>query len=1220
MTEAAILLVDDDRGIRHTMRQILGPRYAYTTAENPYEAERAFKHREFDLVMLDLNMPGGSGLDILPNLRRSCPETEVIIVTGHGNYAAALEAFRYRVAGFIEKDFSPTELRDIVDQTLRSRRQRRLMASVRSEIQEAGTEVTRRFSQLMEAGDSAPTRSDLAFFRTLADVLESQDYVTAGHSLRVSRCAVTLARRVQLPAGVSVQQVELAGYLHDLGKVGVNKSVLNKEGKFEKDDRDQVERHPVLGVNILKPLGFDLTVLDAVRHHHERLDGSGYPDGLGGEDVKFLPRLIAVVDSFDAMAWPRLYRMEPFAPEKAVEILRAEAPQKYDPLLVEVLADAIADGAMELREDPIQARVRKGPGQLGASTDGEESLDGIDDTVVDARHRFGNPGPAEPPVPVSALEENLDQLLADPKVARARFGALPDLFANPESASAPVIPIIAVPGGGSEFVDPRSGRPVRLSPEGWSELYRLISEHALRPMWGDPEAASIRLSADLPLEGRPRPDAGLQEFSDGEHIYVASIWRDPGGPIEYALRPGHLQRTVTRVAHTLDRLRDRNYVGDDYLLHRAHAHLTAHPECLPAVQTWLDDNRLAFAKTPPSRCHLTSRSGTEFHVLDNRQQVSLGQRVAELGPILSVFMEHQGRDDAGVVQVELEYRRCDVETHLWTHAQKRELTQLPTFTKAMHESVLRLRRKGLRTFADAVQKAHLEEETGDILLRFTELQTRLWSFDCPYDALRSGAAISEILGREARANRGVFRGCPIAGVRISDVPVPSARAHSHLVDLLGGLDDQQRLDVFLRTIMDAPETEPGALATGLDDLATVCASAHNNFISSGVKHLVGVIAAVFPDQVDARFTSHLELNDIDLTVPGWDRPSGVLLWSCLDHYRWSELNPEAVESDASQTLGRYSQIACTVASGYAHGGYPVWSLAAQPRSDLKDVETASVAEVVDALCNLNREALARVRSAFGSLRAHYHDVAADPAVSVDLRQQASRTTRLIDFTRHLMGLYATDIVALSAVRTWEEEQAVVRCSYQRAAVPPGTGASAWLLAEPPSAQMPVLSGRKDTPVAADGDEVQREDDSVSGSLRTPPEECVDPVQQRHPSVGVQASRALDEATGSAWVEAAMNESLQTADNRSEVDSVRIPAPRVRKLGDHGFLAERPELYLQTTIELGDPVVMSIRSTREDSRKQDFALDLDALESPQLVEFEVDGEPVHRFVVLRRERS
>ncbi|MEW5921895.1 MAG: HD domain-containing phosphohydrolase [Bacillota bacterium] len=173
----------------------------------------------------------------------------------------------------------------------------------------------------------------LSALQALTAALEAKDTYTRGHSVRVARLAQACARVLGL-SDEEQEQLYLAALLHDIGKIGVPESILLKHGPLEPAEWDEVKSHPVVGVRIVEPAGFPPQVVAAIRHHHENYGGGGYPDGLAGEEIPLLARIIGVADAYDAMTSDRPYR-RPRTAEEAKEELRRKAGRQFDPLVVE---------------------------------------------------------------------------------------------------------------------------------------------------------------------------------------------------------------------------------------------------------------------------------------------------------------------------------------------------------------------------------------------------------------------------------------------------------------------------------------------------------------------------------------------------------------------------------------------------------------------------------------------------------------------------------------------------------------------------------------------------------------------------------------------------------------------------------------------------------------------------------------------------------------------
>jgi HD-GYP domain-containing protein (c-di-GMP phosphodiesterase class II) len=178
--------------------------------------------------------------------------------------------------------------------------------------------------------------------------VETKDYYTRGHGDRVSRGAVMIARQIHMSAE-RTEAIEFAGMLHDVGKLGVPTKVLQKTGPLSEDEFAAIQLHPMRGLEIVSPIGFLYEALNGIFHHHERIDGRGYPMGLAGHEIPEFARVIAVADAFDSMTTTRSYR-EAKSIEFALGELRKGAGTQFDPVIVEAFIAAMEEQGWDLPE------------------------------------------------------------------------------------------------------------------------------------------------------------------------------------------------------------------------------------------------------------------------------------------------------------------------------------------------------------------------------------------------------------------------------------------------------------------------------------------------------------------------------------------------------------------------------------------------------------------------------------------------------------------------------------------------------------------------------------------------------------------------------------------------------------------------------------------------------------------------------------------------------
>lgn len=322
-----ILVVDDEPNIRRLLERFLGRLgHVVRTAGTVPDAVGLLASDSFDLVITDLRLPGPSGLDLLVEVRSRAPGTRMILMSAHADIAAASTAIDRGVDQFIVKPFDLEDLRARVTTSLVRHRAERDAARER-EVLEAR----------LQQRDTESKIWVLRAAHALAAAVEAKDSYTAGHARRVTSYAMSIAEVI---GSIDLLRFRLAGDLHDVGKIGVPDTVLNKPGRLTNEEFEMVKKHAEIGEGILQPMVDDPLVLGVVRWHHERWDGRGYPDGLAGEDISLPARVLAVADTLDAMTSRRAYReSQPW--EAAVAEIRRCSGSQFDPAVVDAFDTAL---------------------------------------------------------------------------------------------------------------------------------------------------------------------------------------------------------------------------------------------------------------------------------------------------------------------------------------------------------------------------------------------------------------------------------------------------------------------------------------------------------------------------------------------------------------------------------------------------------------------------------------------------------------------------------------------------------------------------------------------------------------------------------------------------------------------------------------------------------------------------------------------------------------
>lgn len=251
---------------------------------------------------------------------------------------------------------------------------------------DAVAELVVAFSTMAGKLQESRKRRVNTFHRTLSSLvqtIEAKDAYVSNHSRNVSKIAESLAGALELPE-VEVQEITCAALLHDIGKIGVPDAIINKPGKLTAEEFGVIEQHPVTGDRIVEPLDGSEVLRPPVRHHHEHWDGSGYPDGLHGEEIPLSARIIQIADVFEALTSERSYRSK-MSIEQAVNILRKEAGTVLDPRLVDTFISKVLPRVQDLLSEPADGP-QASKTQRGGSTNREELQAAIVST-----YPFGQP-------------------------------------------------------------------------------------------------------------------------------------------------------------------------------------------------------------------------------------------------------------------------------------------------------------------------------------------------------------------------------------------------------------------------------------------------------------------------------------------------------------------------------------------------------------------------------------------------------------------------------------------------------------------------------------------------------------------------------------------------------------------------------------------------------------------------------------------------------------
>lgn len=324
-----ILIVDDDRLTLSTAQEQLGDVYKVVAVNSGKQAYKYLSRYTPDLILLDINMPQTDGFEVMKTLQADAHlcTIPVIFLTADRSCETEVECFRVGACDFISKPFEPQIMLSRIKSTLE-------LDGYRKDLQQKLDEKTKEME-----------RVTIQAIMTVANTVDAKDDYTKGHSMRVAAYAQMMAERI----GWSEEEAHnlyFVAMLHDVGKIGVPDAVLNKPFGLTELEFRLIKEHAIMGAEILKDFKMFPNVSVGAKYHHERYDGRGYPEGLKGEEIPLVARIIGLVDSYDAMTSNRVYRRRLNDGAVMEELERGKGTQ-WDPDLVDVFLELIRDGALK---------------------------------------------------------------------------------------------------------------------------------------------------------------------------------------------------------------------------------------------------------------------------------------------------------------------------------------------------------------------------------------------------------------------------------------------------------------------------------------------------------------------------------------------------------------------------------------------------------------------------------------------------------------------------------------------------------------------------------------------------------------------------------------------------------------------------------------------------------------------------------------------------------
>jgi putative two-component system response regulator len=347
MKKYKILIADDDAMVRSTVSKILEMFGYIVKTVSDGKGVIDVVNDSYDVIILDINMPGMDGFDTINALNEFDYKIPVLFLTGAGSMDYAVKAINLGAYDFLTKpiedlDIFNVKIRRAIEKRMYVLQERRYKEALEDDVQKKAEKLEEQNKLLLSYSNSLENAT-VQLMSSLQNAMEEKDFYTAGHTTRVTEYAVMLGMAMNLPENEQVV-LRRAAQFHDIGKLVIDLSCIQKPGKLTEEEWLLIRKHPSVGANIVKPLGFMKREQFIIRHHHERMDGRGYPDGLKGDKLDALTKILIVVDSYDAMTSRRNYRKNLTMDEALAELDNCSGSQ-FDPMTVRYFSKSIVDFA-----------------------------------------------------------------------------------------------------------------------------------------------------------------------------------------------------------------------------------------------------------------------------------------------------------------------------------------------------------------------------------------------------------------------------------------------------------------------------------------------------------------------------------------------------------------------------------------------------------------------------------------------------------------------------------------------------------------------------------------------------------------------------------------------------------------------------------------------------------------------------------------------------------
>ncbi|HAQ61021.1 TPA: hypothetical protein DCR49_03340 [Candidatus Delongbacteria bacterium] len=366
-----ILVVDDEPELREFVAMSLElNEYETVEAENGKKALEILKSEDFDCIVSDVEMPEMTGPEFLKKFREINKVIPVIMLTGVKALNTVVEVMKLGAQDYLVKPINIDELLIAVRKSIEFKR----LKDQNIRLQKENERYQHHLEDMVEKRSIQLKDALFGSLIIIASAIEAKDEYTKGHSNRVRLISLDIGKLMNLD-NKELQVLEYGAMMHDVGKIGVKDAILQKNKSLTEEEFDSIMSHPAVGANIVKNISFFGPMADCIKYHHEKFGGGGYPDGIKGERIPLLARIVAVADTYDAITTTRPYRKEKTSNE-AVQVLLEGRGTQFDPYIVDVFVNNRLYEKDYISKDKIESEA----GMIKPSTiilDDEKSFDEI---------------------------------------------------------------------------------------------------------------------------------------------------------------------------------------------------------------------------------------------------------------------------------------------------------------------------------------------------------------------------------------------------------------------------------------------------------------------------------------------------------------------------------------------------------------------------------------------------------------------------------------------------------------------------------------------------------------------------------------------------------------------------------------------------------------------------------------------------------------------------